>query len=307
VSAKLARAHFARPDQSLPFSGFLDFLKRRGFAVDVDRHLRLVSLLEKIGGECEPHELKQLVAPLFATNKREQAHFYRVFDEYFHLLLPSDRREKRGEGAAVRSAKITEEKTNRLRRSLAWGAGFITFAAVAGVAALMFTKFESRTGSPTPALLWIGGLLLLALFAGNELRRFFKNRQLVLERTRGLKPPFTWPIRIEPRGLRYLNSEQFYKVARKLQRRQIAEYHRLDIPRTIDATIAASGYPTFQYRPDSRMPEYLILIDRTSARDHQAALFEQLALALQREGVFVRGYFFDGDPRVCWSERKSDQ
>ena len=153
------------------------------------------------------------------------------------------------------------------------------------------------------ALLWIGGLLPLALFAADELRRFSKRRQLVLKRTRGRKPPFTWPIHIEPRPLGYLRSEQFYKVVRKLRRRQIAEYHRLDVARTIDATIAASGYPTFQYRPDSRMPEYLILIDRTSSRDHQAALFDQLAQALQREGIFVTRYFFDGDPRVCWSER----
>src|SRR5262249_1985295 len=63
--------------------------------------------------------------------------------------------------------------------------------------------FRNRT-----TLLWIGGLLPLALFAANELRRFFKQRHLVLERTRGLKPPFTWPPRIESRAPGYLNSEQ---------------------------------------------------------------------------------------------------
>jgi hypothetical protein len=152
------------------------------------------------------------------------------------------------------------------------------------------------------ALLWTGGLLPLALFAANELRHSPNDASLCWNGPGAENHPSPGPF-TSSQGLGYLRSEQFYKVVRKLRRRQIAEYRRLDLARTIDATIAASGYPTFQYRPDSRMPEYLILIDRTATRDHQAALFDQLAQALQREGIFVTRYFFDGDPRVCWSER----
>ena len=98
MRAKLPPAQLARPNElpPPPFSGFLDLLKRRGFAVGVDRHLRLVSLLERIGGECRPEQLKHLVAPLFATNEKEQAQFYRVFDEYFVLLRPAALREETG-------------------------------------------------------------------------------------------------------------------------------------------------------------------------------------------------------------------
>lgn len=334
----------------LPFSGFLDLLKRRGFAGGVDRHLRLVSLLERVG-ECNPEQLKQLIAPLFATNEKEQAQFYRLFDDYFALLRPPLQPEKTKPVNPTRAIAEGHAKS-RSRRILSWVASIVGFITLVILGILFFPREgpvairnsplmepgspidaekapgvtpppgavappETPVVMPAPrqgkvmpllvrnrtALMWIGGLLPLFLFGADEWRRFAKRRQLVLERTRGGKPPFTWPIRIEPRALAYLRSEQFYKVVRKLRRRQIAEYHRLDVARTIDATIAASGYPTFQYRPDSRMPEYLILIDRASARDHQTALFDQFAQALQREGIFVTRYFFDGDPRVCWSER----
>jgi tetratricopeptide (TPR) repeat protein len=355
VRAKLPKAEGTRTDASLlPFSGFLDLLKRRGFAVGVDRHLRLVSLLEKIGGECRPEQLKHLTAPLFATNEKDQARFYRVFDEYFVLLRPNVPRE---ETEGQPDAQIIEGKSkSRPRHVLIWGSLTLFLAVIlifwvrfpyappsqpkkpnsapkpsetvlprsmpnagpmAGNPSVIASLTPPPLVQPEPAenavmpvlarnrtaLFWIGGILPLALFAADELRRFYKRRQLVLERTRGRKPPFMWPIQIEPRPLGYLRSEQFYKVARKLRRRQVAEYRRLDIARTIDATIAASGYPIFQYRPDSRIPEYLVLIDRASSRDHQTALFDRLAQALQREGIFVTRYFFDGDPRVCWSER----
>lgn len=338
----------------LPFSGFLELLKRRGFAGGVDRHLRLVSLLERIG-DCQPQELKQLIAPLFATDEKEQAQFYRLFDDYFALLRPPLQPEKTKPVDPTRIPGEGQVK-RKTRRIVSWVAGIVALGAIITFLGPSLSKKSGEekpqstptvspiptTPTPTPertqgatpppvtatpsqvaveqrqppqdevmpilmrnrtALMWIGGLLPLFLFGADEWRRFAKRRQLVLERTRGAKPPFTWPIRIEPRALAYLRSEQFYKVVRKLRRRQIAEYHRLDVARTIDATIAASGYPTFQYRPDSRMPEYLILIDRVSARDHQTALFDQFAQALQREGIFVTRYFFDGDPRVCWSER----
>jgi hypothetical protein len=341
---KLPAAQRARASESpLPFSGFLDLLKRRGFAVGVDRHLRLISLLEKIGGECRPEQLKHLIGPLFATNEKEQAQFYRVFDEYFSPLRPAAVGKKTGPTEPVPPTE--KGKSSRSRRVLIWGSLTVVVAVILIFCARFSYApwpFQPKKPTPTPkpsesvfprsmpsarpsaskpsltalptappllqpepaqntvmpvlarnrtALFWIGGLLPLTLFAANELRRFSKRRQLVLERTRGRKPPFTWPIHVEPRPLGYLRSEQFYKVARKLRRRQIAEYRRLDVARTIDATIAASGYPTFQYRPDSRMPEYLILIDRTSTRDHQAALFDQLAQALQREGLFVTRFF----------------
>jgi hypothetical protein len=49
------------------------------------------------------------------------------------------------------------------------------------------------------------------------------------------------------------------------------------------------------------LPEYLFLIDRASFRDHQSLLHEHLAIMLRGQGLYVSTYFYEGDPRVCWS------
>ncbi|MGH9853553.1 MAG: hypothetical protein ACREBD_27250 [Blastocatellia bacterium] len=155
------------------------------------------------------------------------------------------------------------------------------------------------------AIRWLAIIAPLLVFLINEMIRY-RRRRLVLERTRGRRPPFTWPITVPAPELKDFRSERFYRAARGLRRRQIGEFHRLDVARTIEATVEARGYPALRCRADSRVAEYLILIDRASWRDHQARLFDSLAEALQREGVFPDReplrFFFDGDPRVCSSE-----
>ncbi len=130
----------------------------------------------------------------------------------------------------------------------------------------------------------------------------YNRRRLALQRQRGKKPPYIWPIRVEAATPRFYDSEDFYTAARLMRRRQVGEFHRLDVNATIAATVESLGYPKFRYRPDSKPPEYLALIDRASFRDHQAQLFGNLTSALEQEGLFVARYFYDGDPRVCCNE-----
>ena len=130
----------------------------------------------------------------------------------------------------------------------------------------------------------------------------FRRRKLMLEKQRHRKPPFVWPLRVEASAARLYDPQQLYSAARLMRRRQIGEFYRLDIAATVDATIGARGYPSFRYKRDSKPPEYLVLIDRRSFRDHQARLFDELAKALEREGLFIARYFYEGDPRVCRNE-----
>jgi formylglycine-generating enzyme required for sulfatase activity len=130
----------------------------------------------------------------------------------------------------------------------------------------------------------------------------FQRRKLFLQRQRGKKPPFTWPLRIESSGVKPYGSARFYTAARFMRRRQPDELYQLDIGSTIAATVESLGYVSFRYKRASRPPEYLMLIDRASFRDHQAQLFNELAKSLEHEGVFVERYFYDGDPRVCCVE-----
>jgi hypothetical protein len=139
---------------------------------------------------------------------------------------------------------------------------------------------------------------LLSLVAYEWYR--FKKRRSVLHKQGGRKPPHSWPIRVEGRAGSVYNSPEFSVVARRLHSRQAAESYHLDLSASVKATVGSLGYPVLQYRADTRLSEYLILVDRLSAHDHQAALFGQLAEALHIQELYVRIYFFDGDPRACW-------
>ena len=67
----------------LPFAGFIAHLRRLGFIVGVDHHLHLHALLEQLGPQHKPDDLKTLLCPLFATDKEQQRQFHAAFDSYF--------------------------------------------------------------------------------------------------------------------------------------------------------------------------------------------------------------------------------
>ena len=77
------------------------------------------------------------------------------------------------------------------------------------------------------------------------------------------------------------------ELERAMVNREEPLHERLDLGATLQATICAGGLPRLVYRRGSRVPEYLVLIDCASPRDHLAAFFDQLAAALEREGVFI--------------------
>jgi hypothetical protein len=116
------------------------------------------------------------------------------------------------------------------------------------------------------------------------------------------KPPFKWPLRIAAPEVRLYNSEEFRRAAHLLRRRYVDEFFRLDLRATVSATIRSLGYPSFRYKPATRVPEYLALIERASPRDHQARLFDGMLKALRRDGVRVTRYFYGDDPLVCYDE-----
>ena len=59
----------------------------------------------------------------------------------------------------------------------------------------------------------------------------------------------------------------------------------------------------FMYEQQTRPPEYLLLIDRQSGRNHRAQLFDFMFKKFKANEVLVERYFYDGDPRLCWNEQ----
>lgn len=147
-------------------------------------------------------------------------------------------------------------------------------------------------------LVLLSGLLLWWLA-----RRIERNRRrLIAEYQPNTKPPYAWNITLgtEPE---VAFGEDFYALLLQLRRREGDEHWRLDMPRTIRATVEKGGLPQFRYAQQTRPAEYLLLIDRQNGRDHQARLFDLLYRTFRSQEVLVERYWYDeGDPRRCCNE-----
>jgi hypothetical protein len=376
-----------KKDTQLMFGELLAQLRQHGFPIGVDHYLRLQELLDKVGANCAPEDLKTLLAPIFATGRGQQEQFYRAFDSYFALFEPASLKDAPPARTPlqVRPKEIKRAGTPPAVSTLA---GFpkkwlyfvvpvVLLSLILGLVLLLQRKrnepnqnvaqqpnanapqpadnantgmppitevpassptFEQPITNPADAptvnepgvlqpaqpsatpqpsmqqtpqpnfyqryrtLIYLTALIVpLLIFLLYELYRR-RRRRLILDKERGRKAPYAWPVRAGASPPKLFDSEQFYTAARLLRRRQVAEFYRLDVEATVAATIDSLGYPSFRYKSASKPPEYLALIDRASFRDHQAQLFNELTKALETEGVFVARYFYDDDPRVCRDE-----
>ena len=128
-------------------------------------------------------------------------------------------------------------------------------------------------------------------------------RKFFLLKERSKSPPFIWTINRDQKDFKLYSEQQFFEASRKLREREPVQSQELDLDKTIDETLDSGGYPSLQFKAKSRPPEYLVLIEKQSTRDHQAMLFDQLILELEQQDLFIERYFFEDDPRLCWKKR----
>jgi len=92
--------------------------------------------------------------------------------------------------------------------------------------------------------------------------------------------------------------------AQQLRKHILVESNHLDITATIDKSIEAGNWFTPVHDTTKRRPEYLVLIDRLTFKDHQTKLVDTLINQLVNEEVLVNRYYFDATPRRCYPEDK---
>jgi len=148
----------------------------------------------------------------------------------------------------------------------------------------------------------VAAMLLAGLLVWFAARLWERNRRkLIAEHRPNQKPPYTWSIQLK-NPPRVDLGERFQRLLSQLRRREADENWRLDVPRTLRATIAKGGVPQFHYAQQTRPSEYLLLIDRHSPRNHQAQLFDLMFRGFRNQEVLLERFWYDGDPRLCWNE-----
>jgi hypothetical protein len=160
---------------------------------------------------------------------------------------------------------------------------------------------RSRWEAFLPYLNWltygIAGLAPL-IFVGWWANSLYRRRSQ-LEKWRTNKAPR--PDRIVVRGIRerlFKNSE-LRRAARELRRYRRLRSDDLDAPATINSTILNGGLFTPVYGSRRALPEYLVLIDRSSFSDQQAKLADEFFNRLCENDILLDRYYFSRDPRIC--------
>ncbi|MEZ4885283.1 MAG: RDD family protein [Chitinophagales bacterium] len=152
-----------------------------------------------------------------------------------------------------------------------------------------------------------GWLWWVALFAGGAfvLYRTYKAEEedFYLDVKDQLKPPHYWNIRVPKSDLKFSRSSVFKQVSQQLQHRRKVPTSKMDIPKTLTATVASAGYPQFHYLQQSELPEYLMLLPQSKIKDQKLQLLEVWYEALKEQEVFVHRFFYHPNkPEWCLDE-----
>jgi hypothetical protein len=161
-----------------------------------------------------------------------------------------------------------------------------------------FWYWLSRYKALFSAILYV--LLLtgaLGLYLWMRAQRRYAARQ-----ERGDEPPYQLPIKINRHSAIAVGPE-FMTAINRLRGREASERLRINLQRTVAATIRRGGLIDFRFDAYTRPVEYLLLIDKNSEQNHQAQLFEFIYQHLLRQEVHAERFFFDGVPLWCWNER----
>jgi len=120
---------------------------------------------------------------------------------------------------------------------------------------------------------------------------------LVRQKTSGNLVLERFTVASESSGL--FESASLFRTCQQLRRHSLVPAGEIDVRRTVEATIRSGGVlvPVSRMRPV--LPEYLILIERSSYDDQLACLITELSDQLLENGVWLDEYFYDADPRCC--------
>ena len=318
------------------FSQLFAALRARGFEVGTAEYLKAHQVIRGLAGPVHPRRVKHLIGPIIVRSLDEQKRFYALFDEvYPELSVDEPAVAAHGPGVDDVEVPTVPLRVTSAKRAR-WAAATLGVVGVV-VATIVISRPSPDASAPTPTevtgpdagvqpptpqpqgptargplgeapfsvrptreqLLWLTLLGPLLVFTLLELRAR-RLRHAVVESHRSRGKPLTWQTFERDAVTHFYDTGEVRASVRALLRREAGEAKYLSISGTIRDTIRALGYPRLRFEPRTRAPEYLVLIQRYTARDHQASLTDHLISSLEAEDLPVERFYYDSDPRVCY-------
>lgn len=113
------------------------------------------------------------------------------------------------------------------------------------------------------------------------------------------------PFDIEFESQEHLIESQsaLHMLADTLRKRQVSDIVKLNMRKTINATIRAGGMPQLTYVPLTKPTDFLVLIDKDNDDILLTHLYDYLLRRLQKEQVYITVYEFEKEPLLVSNQQ----
>ena len=303
-----------------------DFLARlRGapWRIGVGEEARVLWLLEQLrhcdGAPQSAEALAQWLGPVCCTNPHQQARFAAELEQWaLEHGAAAATTPAAGSGfvtsaVAARAASVPAPvaAVQRVAVISRWllGVGFAALLGVIGLAVWWLPQLPAPVAqAPAPAASPIRLTLdaeRIAGLAGPALPLLGLVAYLLWQRQRPQALARRFVAAATPRRAVSLKAARRLLFApgslsphfQALRRHHELPSNRLDVARSLHATLRAGGAVQLQFATQRRLPDYLVLIDRVSVADHEGALADVVLRRFSAEQVPYSAYDFHGDPR----------
>lgn len=310
---------------------FIETLRADGYNIGAGQFIHVQNLILVLAARGQlpedPARLHSYIAPIVCDTPERQADFERQFTRW------AEAREVRFDAAPaaepVQPAKRTLERDlERARRVgvwLRWGVAPLTAAALVLFVVLLSRPEpapipipapppDTAVGVETPAVvpssegqgttgaLWLVGIVAAALLI-QQLVQYLTARRFLASRVTEDTPSIAHLL-VRGEETQLFDRKLMFRAAQNFRLHRRLGPAQLDVEASVLRTAYEPG--VFRRVEIQRMtvPEYLLLVDRLSYRDHQARFFDDLIDWLIEHGVFIHRYYFAGDPRVCHPDER---
>ena len=304
---------------ALDLAVLVDRLRSAGFRVDARQYLLAHELMlaaarhgTRLAGT---DRLISHLGPIFCTSVEEQERFGLEIRQWLDPAQPLQR------DAPPRP--VHEERSRRrvVLQAAGWTAALlvlafalvqllrqarpsaepdaVTLPADQVVAAPPVTPEEPATawGMVAVGVVFVSGL---AYGSGWLVDRF--RRQLALRRLPTADDPERVTLALPDVRVGLVPDVAVRRAAAALTRPREGALLDVDIEATVEETARAGGFFTPCFSARRSIQEYVALVSRRGAGDHQAAVFDTFLKQLRDRGVAIETYSFHDDPRVCYAD-----